>query len=321
MTAEIRKIQKTGSASFTVSLPKSWIRKNSVKQGDIVSIYEEKDQSLRITIDTLKEQKKQAVIDAGEINDEVEVLRRFISYYIGGANKIVLIYKKPLAAGHMKKIKSIKNLIGFEIVEETDNKIIFQDFFTSRELSIKKAARRAFNISRLVIKESQKRLNNADIEPETIQLWEEEMNKIYLLIRRQINFAIHNSKVLGKLDITLKEAQDFILLIGAIEKITDIYVDISGVEIELTERNLEKINTLYNEILEIYETAFLSIFEQDYRSISQAISRNEKLFELSLSFEEEEERSRKTLNYVLYNIMASTRFIEEITELGLDVIA
>ena len=112
MTAEIRKIQKTGSASFTVSLPKSWIRKNSVKQGDIVSIYEEKDQSLRITIDTLKEQKKQAVIDAGEINDEVEVLRRFISYYIGGANKIVLIYKKPLAAGHMKKIKSIKNFKG-----------------------------------------------------------------------------------------------------------------------------------------------------------------------------------------------------------------
>ena len=35
---ELRKLQMTGGASYTVSLPKDWIRAQGLKMGDVVAV-------------------------------------------------------------------------------------------------------------------------------------------------------------------------------------------------------------------------------------------------------------------------------------------
>lgn len=77
-SVELRKLQMTGGASYTVSLPKGWVKEQSLKVGDVVAVMPRSDSSLTIiphqkvssghnkgaevTISPLKEQDKEQVL-------------------------------------------------------------------------------------------------------------------------------------------------------------------------------------------------------------------------------------------------------------------
>ncbi|HEY4657072.1 MAG TPA: AbrB/MazE/SpoVT family DNA-binding domain-containing protein, partial [Candidatus Bathyarchaeia archaeon] len=46
---EFRKLQMTGGASYTVSLPKEWVKEQGLKVGDVVAIIRGSDSSLTIS--------------------------------------------------------------------------------------------------------------------------------------------------------------------------------------------------------------------------------------------------------------------------------
>src|SRR5438034_10431908 len=47
-SVELRKLQMTGGASYTVSLPKDWVKEQGLKVGDIVAIMPRSDSSLTL---------------------------------------------------------------------------------------------------------------------------------------------------------------------------------------------------------------------------------------------------------------------------------
>ncbi|MEM0205160.1 MAG: AbrB/MazE/SpoVT family DNA-binding domain-containing protein, partial [Nitrososphaerota archaeon] len=51
---EIRKLQKVGTATLTVSLPKKWVLKKGLKPGDRVTLIENEDGSLRLDVGDVK---------------------------------------------------------------------------------------------------------------------------------------------------------------------------------------------------------------------------------------------------------------------------
>ena len=178
-----RKIQKTGIATYTLSLPKSWIIRNNIKKGVSVIIEEEADQCLRIIPYEKEETVTEAIIDLNEFNNELEIIRKFTSYYISGASKIIIRSDTTISTEYLKTITSqIKKVIGFEIIEETKTKIVLQDFFTSNYLSIRNSIRREFNLSKLMLEESLKTLTKEVDNLDNIKAWEDEVNKLYLLL-------------------------------------------------------------------------------------------------------------------------------------------
>jgi phosphate uptake regulator len=296
---EERKIQKTGISSYTVSLPKSWIVKNSIVPGDNVTIYEEEN-SLRILKGKAKASLKEATINIENFTNEVEVIRKFISHYLDGAGKVTVQFDKPITGQYMKEIiNQVKKLIGFEILEQSDTQLVFQDYFTPEALSIKKAVKRAFSISKLVMEESKK----AGPDFESIGMWEDEVNKLNLLVKRQISFAMHDSIVLKELDISLREAQNALAVMASIEKITDLLVE--------NARCPQRMKTYCDELLIAYEAAFNSIQKKDFALANSSIERTEKLREKLLAEEGD---------LLLLNLFTISRYIEEIAETGLNII-
>ena len=322
---ERRKVQKTGVATYTVSLPKSWILKQNIKPSDELIIYEEEDQSLKISLEDKTEEVKEVSINIKDYKNEIEVIRKFTAHYLNGATKITILSDKAISSAYMKKIiLQIKKVIGFEIIEETSNKIVLQDFFTANYLSINKAIRRAFNISKLILEESRKNVIRKGYNLENIGLWEDEINRLYLLVRRQINFAIHNSVILKQLNITLKECQDYLILIGAIEKISDIFVEIanSGTKLgKLSKYTINYLNTSYKNIATAYEMAFRSIFTKDFALSNEALQKIDeiKISTGALKKEKLEEDVKRILYLVIYNLHSTTNFVKEIAEIGLDI--
>ncbi len=172
--------------------------------------------------------------------------------------------------------------------------------------------------------ESRKNVTRRGYNLENINLWEDEINRLYLLVRRQINFAIHNSVILKQLNITLKECQDYIILIGSIEKISDIFVEVAknGVKInKLSTYTKNYLNASYKNILRAYEMAFRSIFTKDFALPNEALKKVDeiKISTGALKKEKLEEDVKRRLYLVIYNLHSTTNFIKEIAEIGLDI--
>ncbi|MEM3374411.1 MAG: hypothetical protein QXE31_04275 [Candidatus Woesearchaeota archaeon] len=320
---ETRKIQKTGIATYIVSLPKTWIVKKGLKAGDKVNIIEEKDQSLRICLDYKDPLKKEVEIKLNKDISLEEFLRKFTAHYLDGATKITILIndKKNI----FKEITlNLKRFMGYEIVEQSSSKLIIQDFFTSENLSLTKTIRREFNISKMVIEESRGILNKEINNLNNIELWEEEVDKLYLFLRRQINFAIHNSSILKNFEVTLKECQDYLLLIDAIEKITDSFYTISqnALQIEaISEKSLKRLNTIYDRILESYEIAFSSIFKKSFKDSNTNYEKIKEILNYNITIHEENlnEKSKENLYMILANLHTIINYLEEIAEIGLGV--
>jgi len=319
-----RKIQRTGIATYTISLPKVWVRRNNVNVGDVVYIQEEEDQSLRVLLSQSKEQTKSASLNLSGFKNQTELIRKFTSLYLNGYSQIQFFSVEPISKDFRKTILSqIKKVIGFEIVEESEKKIALQDFFSSNYLSISNTIRRSFQLSKLMINESLNILNKETNTLENIEIWEEEVNKLYLLARRQINFALENSMIMSQLSINVKDCQDFIILSGAIEKMADSFVRIAkaglGVSI-LSDKLLQQIKKTYELILEAYELAFESIFKNNFISSNQALAKCEEILNEGINLEQQElnEQDKVILYIIKSKLQTKTNFINEIAEIGLD---
>ena len=65
-----RKIQLTGKSTYTISLPREWIDRMKIDQGDELSVLEQTDGTLIISKEFLSTQKeKEVIIDLDRIYD------------------------------------------------------------------------------------------------------------------------------------------------------------------------------------------------------------------------------------------------------------
>ena len=319
-----RKIQKTGTATYTVSMPKVWITRNGIKPGDAVSIHENNDQSLRIMLEQKKEELREETINLNEFKNDTEVVRKFTAHYVNGAARIIVLANGRISHEYKKKIVSqLKKVIGFEIVEETEGRIVLQDFFSSHYLSLTNTISRQFKLSRLIMEESRKILGKEVKDLENIKLWEDEINKLYLLARRQINFALHDSIIMGQLKIDVNDCQDYLIQTGAIEKMADVYCQIGMKCIDaglLSIKWLEHINRLFDQVLQAYTMANDSISKKDFLLSNKAISLCESIMGDGNNLEGSRlaEKTKVNLYAILLQVQMSTNFIKELAETGMD---
>ncbi|HIP63602.1 MAG TPA: phosphate uptake regulator PhoU, partial [Archaeoglobus profundus] len=122
---EIRKLQLIGGSSYMISLPKSWIKANKLNQGDelilqvdryAIKIYPKKigDDIIKVEVNKIPRQ-------------DDKFLRRFIyALYIQGLDEVTIV-KDNLSQEAIAKIGEIvRNLIGMEIIDVTDSKIVMR---------------------------------------------------------------------------------------------------------------------------------------------------------------------------------------------------
>ena len=322
MNIEKRKIQKTGKSTYIVSLPKPWVSKNNLSSGDIVAVSEEKDKSLRIFLSDIKEKIKEETINFSHFKNHTEVIRKFTTLYLNGANRINIIFDNKSSIDQRNNIiENIRRFIGLEIIEESVEKIVIQDFFSSEYLSISKSIKRAFNISKLVIKETINMLENPTLEIKNINLWESETDRLYFLVRRQLNCAIHNSIILDKLNLTLSECMNYLILIWKIEKITDAFQKMctniqKNQKIKLKYVNLIKVYC--NEVLDLYCQAIDSIFKKDFSLANGVINAIHKKIPSIADPSEIAKIEDYNVYYILFYIHRSFSLVNDIAEIGLD---
>jgi len=125
---DTRKLQKIKGGSYTLSIPKKWVKKRKLQIGHQMTISVEDDGSLNIYPVTKPSEKPLKVMVMLEEFPNIEALEyNIVTYYIQGANLIDIVSKQIIPAEQKRRLKLLRlEMPGVEVSEEGANRISFQ---------------------------------------------------------------------------------------------------------------------------------------------------------------------------------------------------
>lgn len=253
---DVRKLQKMGGSTYLVSLPKDWIQKNGLNQGDPVAIFETSEGNLILDPKyTEREELSKTII---EIKSKVgfDLGREITAAYLFGYDIISVVSEKNISPNEREMIKkAIQKLIGIEIMEETFKEISLQCLLSTTALSLSKSLERIYRIASQMHQDAILALIEGDEKlAGNVVDRDEEVDRLYFLAVRQLRAAVQDPRMAKKMGVSAIECLDDRVIAKSIEFMADLAAEIAVRTLKLKEFTLdEKITTL---IPEISKTAY-----------------------------------------------------------------
>jgi phosphate uptake regulator len=195
---ERRKLQATGGSSLTLTLPKTWINRLKLKSKDEVLV-NTAGPVLTIRPAGLSKQEITIDISMDHLPDKW-LLREMIGAYISGADKIILRSQRLTPDQNQAIRQAVQLLFGFEILEETSQKIVAKTVLDDAMFPVSESTLRIFMIVRSMFVDSLKAAQAGDKDLATdIKLRDYEVNKFLHAIKRQFQ-EILSGKVEGNIE-------------------------------------------------------------------------------------------------------------------------
>jgi phosphate uptake regulator len=190
---QVRKVQKVGHSTLTVSLPRDWVEQIGLKQGDFVTLARMDNGGLRVVPGLGGETRtpEASVINA-DLCKERELLSRIITgNYIEGRDSLVITSSGELTSEHLWEIRStVQRLMGLSIVEQTPKQVVIQSFVDPSKFPVAGLLQRLHRVGLSMQEAAMTALldKRQEIAGEVLQM-ENEADRIYWLIVRQLILA------------------------------------------------------------------------------------------------------------------------------------
>jgi len=248
---ETRKVQKLGSSSLFITLPKKWINKWSIKPGDKILIEVSDDGSLKLLAEKVK-----LIINKKSIKIDVDSLKQPMPsiipcLYSLGYDEIVFESKKPLMQKDIEDIIDVtKQMVGSEVTEASDGRIKVECLLDSEKVGLESLLRRMLNVISKKVDDIVAYITNEPIKDNLNN--NEDLKRIYfMLLRRVMSIKYDTSKNITK---NFFIVMNSILLLNTgnlIDKLTKL---IKSEELTETEKGvikdtLQKVNDLLDEVV------------------------------------------------------------------------
>ncbi len=332
---ERRKIQRTGSSSYIVTLPKEWIDSIGVKPGDYVLIYEYGNK-LIITPTYTEAQQLSAEINVSSPDAGIEeIFRVLVAQYLAGYNTITIRFKEDIP-GLARKISELKNLArvklaGIEVVDETYNTLVLKILLNLEELPLMRAIRRLHLIVNNMLNDALRafRDGNTGLAEAVIQR-DDEADRFHFMITRQLALALLDIKIMHKLGIASPvETINYRILARNLERIADHAVNIAKRAFHRPNRCIYcgDIADLGEKALELFNKSMDSIYRLSRRTAEETISESFELIEMLqnllfkkiLSDQRISDLEKTTLSMVYDSLRRITRYSTGIAEATLNI--
>ncbi|MFC1774737.1 AbrB/MazE/SpoVT family DNA-binding domain-containing protein [Nanoarchaeota archaeon] len=252
---EKRRLVKAGAASHTVSLPKSWLRKNNLTKGDDVIVYEENN-ILHITPTApTKTKLKKVTINVDEKNIH-SLAREVTSAYINNHNEITLFGET--LSNNVKEIRRIlHDFVAMEITEQTSKRIIAKDLLNPKELSVGKTITRMDMIVRSMFSDI---LENCKKHKESIFYRDYDVNRMYFLLYRILKASLKDPKLAKDISLNNEDILSSLHLITNIESLADFVKNLTDYYHKSKDKGTKEILT---SLSKIYERSMKSYYLGD----------------------------------------------------------
>lgn len=219
LMGEVRKVQRTPSGTFFVTLPKSWAKDQGLERGSVVSVSETSNGKLLVDSKHGVERSPRAItVSPGPyLNREIvgKYLLGFDIIYIEAENRISFNIRDTVK-------KTVNRLIGLEIVEENYSKIILQCLLDPSGFPPEKILRRGYAIACGMHRDVVNALVDGDVQlAKSVIARDDEVNRLYFLLVRILRTIIQNPSLSEKLGVRPIECLDYRLAASLVETIGD----------------------------------------------------------------------------------------------------
>jgi len=274
---EIRKLQKTGGSTFLLSLPKGWIKRMGLKQGDLVALIERGDGALLVDPRySEKEKVKMAII---EIDASPNFTREITANFLYGYDVIRIRSKNGITSEQRDAIKrSLQQLVGVEIVEESAKEITLQCLLSPSALSLKRTIKRTYLIAARMQEDAVTAIKDKDLNlAESVVVRDEDIDRLYFLMVRQLRSAIMEPYLAEKIGISPIECLDYRVAIKSIESMADYSVKIAEqvhliLDAKIPENVIESILKINRIAHEMHSNAIEALVRKDGVLASKTIA-------------------------------------------------
>ena len=218
----IRRVQATGGASLSVTLPKRWVVRNKLRAKDKV-IIDDLNGWILIKPDGSKAKKK---IYKSVINTSLMTPNRLSweleACYVSGVDEVEIVNSQVLPE-QMRLIRGvIANLLGFEIVEVSFDRVVIKNIYDHDRLPLKQAMQQLLVMTKRMFEEVIECMlaGNKTGAKELIER-DDEVDKLYKMIFRQSVLVMgqEDPELSGKMGIA--EAQYYRNIAMCMERIAD----------------------------------------------------------------------------------------------------
>jgi phosphate uptake regulator len=198
-----RKVQLSGGLTYTVSLPKNWVREVGLKKGDEIILQPREDKALLLSLseERVEREVKDTSLTIKEKIEPESLERLLISFYEAGYDSIRIYRDAGIADELREKLTSVLNkLSGLEVVEEDSNSVVLQSFLNVGDMRMNKTLERMEIILRSMISDLARAIEekNQSILNSIIKR-DDELDKFYSFLCKQVFISLKNKEVAEKI--------------------------------------------------------------------------------------------------------------------------
>ena len=235
---ELRKVQRTNSGTFFISLPKHWAERVGLDKGAVLGFSESMDGCLCLDPQyEIKGKPLSVVLKPSPILD-----REIVGRYLLGFDEIRVEGRNRISPEERALVKRTSDgLIGLEIVEEDYSSIVLQCWLELAASQPEKILRREYNIAAGMHRDAVRAFLERDKHlAKNVIARDVETNRFYFLLVRTLRTVIQNPTLGKKLGIRAIDCLDYRLCASLVEIIGDRSVEIAHKVLALKEIKLSK---------------------------------------------------------------------------------
>jgi len=219
---DLRKIQEMGGGTALISLPKSWVKRNNLKKGSVVSIESTSDR-LIISPHSSEQREPKEITLAYPPKHLHSLLNEITAAYLLGYDMIRIVGKDRVSYSDRNTIKNtMKFLMGLEIVEEDAYTITIQFLLEPSNIHPDKLFMRMHAITSGMHKDLLTACmeNNAKLLKD-VRGRDDEVDRLYFLLVRIIRSAVQDPTLAAKFGMGPIDCLDYRVAANFLEAIGD----------------------------------------------------------------------------------------------------
>lgn len=331
-------MQRVGSSTLSVSLPKDWTRDHGLAKGDILLLDALQDGSLRVVPQHVASAEEDddvpTVVDADRIEDPGLLGRVVVGNYILGRNALSIRSQTRLPHEMREEVRSaVGKLLGMGIMEETTGTMELQVSLDPSRFPIETVLKRLYTLGSTLRQDAVEALarGDADLARNAIPR-EDEADQMYWLTIRLLLEAQRDGELAER--IGLSEQLPIVgnrLIARSLEQVADHAEQVALDAANLLEEGsgvppevMKQVATLSETAGEVVEDALSSIFLHDIHLANEAILRAEAVEELeeallrSVSRQAGSAGTVAALRGITWSLRRMAEYGEEIAVIGIN---
>ncbi len=317
----VRNLQLTGRTTYTISLPKEWVKSLRLNKGSKLYIEILSDGSLKIYASYRREKKSLSKEIFIEEDDLGSLIRRVIAAYLAGFSNLTLRFDpkdRELAMNVRRILES--SILGFSVLKESRFSFTFYSVIDEESIDLRDAIFKLYEGVYYMMDDAIEGMDKRDaIVLKSVIDQDQLVDKLYLFVVKQITSILINPISVKEYGIeTAAEAPYMFLAVKSMERIADHVSIISARSASLISEGQEIPDHLVDEFRnakELFDESSKAFLNPDAELASKAA----KVIDEAAKLMREEEFVESRFQIIVNSINRILGYSLDIAETAIDI--